>query len=231
MGRIVLGGRHFVCLLMVVILPGSLQAQETAAAMLHSAGVGVMVNQNPAPASIALFSDDLIETQKAAVARIEATGSAADINAETMVQFEGNELVLDHGSLSVNTSRGMTVRVGCLTITPANDAEWTHYDVADLNGKVKVSALKNDVNIEERSGNLQPAKQSAHSNRVTVREGEQKSREEKCGAAEIRQSGSVPIAPAIMNSKYAIAAGIAAIVGLTCWAVCRSGNPISPKDP
>jgi hypothetical protein len=121
--------------------------------MLRSNGVGVLVNKSPAPASIALFSDDFVETQKnAALARIDISGSAADINAETVVQFEGNELVLDHGSLSVNTSRGMTVRVGCLTITPANNAEWTHYDVADLNGKVNVSALKNDVNIDERGG-------------------------------------------------------------------------------
>ena len=72
-----------------------------------SNGIGVLVNKNPAPASIALFPNDLIETQKAVVARIEVTGSSADINPETVVQFEGNELVLDHGSLSVNTSRGM----------------------------------------------------------------------------------------------------------------------------
>lgn len=216
---------------MLAILPASLEAQETAAAMLRSEGVGVLVNKYPAPASIALFSDDLIETQKATVARIEANGSAADINAETVVQFEGNELVLDHGSLSVNTSHGMSVRVGCLTITPANNAEWTHYDVADLNGKVNVSALKNDVNIDEHSRSLQPAKQSAHSNRATVREGEQKSREEKCGAANIRQAGSVPITQAILNSPYAIGAGLATIGVLTCWALCRSGNPISPTNP
>ncbi|MGP0017662.1 MAG: hypothetical protein ACLPHP_03760 [Candidatus Sulfotelmatobacter sp.] len=199
--------------------------------MLRSEGVGVLVNKYPAPASIALFSNDLIETQKAVVARIEASGSAADINAETVVQFEGNELVLDHGSLSVNTSRGMTVRVGCLTITPANNAEWTHYDVADLNGKVNVSALKNDVNIEERSGSLQHARQSGHSNRVTVREGEQKSREENCGAVDIKQAGSLPTTQAILNSPYAVGAGIVTIGVLTCWALCRSGNPISPKDP
>jgi hypothetical protein len=216
---------------MVAILPAAVQAQETAAAMLRSDGVGVLVNNNPAPASIALFSDDLIETQKTVIARIEASGSAADINAETVVQFEGNELVLDHGSLSVNTSRGMSVRVGCLRITPANNTEWTHYDVADVNGKVNVSALKNDVNIDERSGSLRQAKQSTHSHRVTVREGQQKSREENCGAADIRQAGSVPATQALLNSPYAIAGGIVTIGVLTCWALCRSGNPISPTNP
>jgi hypothetical protein len=215
---------------MVAILPVSFQAQDAAVAILHSDGVGVLVNKSPAPASIALFSNDLIETEKAAIARIDVSGSAADINAETVVQFEGNELVLDHGSLSVNTSRGMAVRVGCLTITPADNAEWTHYDVADLNGKVNLSALKNDVNIDERSGSQRQAKQSGHSNRVTVREGEQRSREEKCGAADIRQPGT-PLAGAIMNSPYAIGAGIVTIGVLTCWALCRSDDPISPTTP
>jgi hypothetical protein len=213
---------------MLPILPASLQAQEAAAAMLRSGGVGVLVNKYPVPASMALFSDDLIETQKTAVARIEASGSAADINAETMVQFEGAELVLDHGSLSVNTSRGMIVRVGCLTITPANNAAWTHYDVVDLNGKVSVSARKNDVNIEEHPHGLQSVRQSAHSNRVTVREGEQTSREEKCGAAYIRQPDSTR---PFLDSPYAIGAGITVIGVLTCWSLCRSGNPISPTNP
>jgi hypothetical protein len=193
--------------------------------------VGVLVNKSPAPASIALFSDDLIETEKEVAARIDISGSAADINAETVVQFEGNELVLDHGSLSVNTSRGMTVRVGCLTITPANNAEWTHYDVADRNGKVNISALKNDVNIDERSSSVRQAKQSAHSNRASVREGEQKSREEKCGAVDIRQAGTMPQVGAILNSPYAIAGGIVTIGVLTCWALCRNDDPISPTTP
>src|ERR1700674_1595336 len=142
---------------MIVILPVSLPAQDTAAAMLRSNGTGVLLNKNPAPASAALFSNDLIETPKTAVARIEASGSSADLNPETVVQFEGNELVLDHGSLSVNTSRGLRVRVGCVTVTPVNDAQWTHYEVADLDGKVTVAALKNDVYIDARSNHPQQA--------------------------------------------------------------------------
>jgi hypothetical protein len=216
---------------MSVILPVSLVAQDSAAAMLRSNGVGVIVNQNPVQPSIALFSDDLIEIQKNATARIEASGSAVDLNAETMVQFEGNELVLDHGSLSVNTSRGMRVRVGCLTVTPANPTEWTHYDVTDLDGKVRVSALKNDVNIDARSSTTQAAKPPEHSDRVTVREGEQKSREEKCGAADIKLPTRIPGIGAVMNSPYAIGGGIVGIGVLTCWALCRSGNPISPTGP
>ena len=224
--------RYFVCLLMIAILPVSLLAQDTAAAMLRSNGIGVLVNKNPAPASTALFSDDLIETQKNSAARIEANGSTADINPESMVQFEGNELVLEHGSLSVNTSRGLRVRVGCVTVTPVNDAEWTHYDVADVDGKVTVSALKKDVNIDARSNNPQQARQSAQSSRVTVREGEQKSREEKCGAAYNHAPGAAAGKGAIMNSPWAIGAGMVGIGALSCLGfVCHHDDPISPTKP
>jgi len=223
--------QHFVCLPMVAILPVSLLADDAAAAMLRSNGVGVLVNKNPAPASTALFLDDLIETQENSVARIEAGGSTADINPETMVQFNGDELVLEHGSLSVNTFHGLKVLVGCLIVRPVNNAEWTHYEVADLDGKVTVSALKNDVNIDSRSSNPQQAKQGGGSSGVTVREGEQTSRGEKCGALDNKASGSVAGKGAIMNSPWAKGVGVVTIGGLMCWALCQGGNPLSPSYP
>jgi hypothetical protein len=223
--------QHFVCLPMIVILPVSLTAQETAAAMLRSNGVGVLVNRNPAPASAALFSNDLVETQKAGVARIEASGSTADVSPETMVQFEGNELVLDHGSLSVNTSRGLRVRVGCVTITPVHDAEWTHYDVVDRDGKVTVSSLKSDTYIDAKSRNFQQAKEKEHSNRVIVREGEQKSREEKCGAGYVKGAGELPGIGAVLNSPWAVGLGAAGVVTIMCYALCQTSDPMSPTRP
>jgi hypothetical protein len=218
-------------LFLIGILPVSLLADGTTGAMLRSDAVGVFVNKSPAPASIALFPHDLVETQKNASARLEATGSSADINPETMVTFEGDGLVLDHGSVSVNTSRGLKVRVGCVTVTPVNDAEWTQYQVADVDGKVEVSALKKDVYIEAKPKNFEQVKQSALSSRTIVREGEQKSRTEKCGAEDIKESAKLAGIGAIMNSPYAIVTGAGVIVGITCWALCRGGAPLSPEVP
>lgn len=217
---------------MIVILPVALLAQDTAAAMLRSNGIGVQVNKYPAPASTALFAQDLIETQTTAVARIEASGSTADLNSGSIVQFDINELRLEHGSLSVNTSRGMRVKLGCLTVTPVNNADWTHYDVTDRDGEVTVSALKSDVYIDARSNNPKDAKQSAHSVRVIVREGEQKSREEKCGAAYQQTPGAIAGQGAIMNSPWAIGAGVAGVGAALCFALCdRRDDPISPIKP
>lgn len=207
----------------------SLPAQDGAAAILRSNG-SVLLNKNPAPNPSALYRDDLIETQKAAGARIEASGSAADLNPETMLQFEVDELVLDHGSLSVNTSRGLRVRIGCVTVTPVNVADWTHYEVTDVDGKISVSASKSDVYIDSRTSNRQQAGTRTRSDRVIVHEGEQKSRGEKCAAGDLKE-GRVAGQGAIMNSTWTRSAAGIGIGVLTCWALCRSDNPLSPSDP
>ena len=222
-------GRHLVCMTMAAVFPLSLVAEDTAAAMLHSNGVGVLVNNSAAPASIALFSNDLIETGKVAVARIETTGSTAHVNPETMVQYHTDELVLDHGSVSVNTSRGMRVRVGCVTITPVNSAEWTQYQVVDLDGKVTVMALKLDVYIDARVKNSEEAKKSSQSSRDLVREGEQKSRSEKCSPAYVKPER--PGVAALMNSTYAKWSAIAAVGVITCFGLCRDAEPLSRHKP
>jgi len=209
----------------------SLPAQEAAGAMLRSDGVGVLVNKNPAPTSIALYRSDLVETEKTAVARIEIAGSSADLNPESMVQFDVAELVLDHGSLSVNTSRGLRVRVGCLTVTPVHEAEWTHFEVADVDGKVTVSARQNDVYLDERSNKVQNAKQEERSGRSIVRETEQKTRDEKCGAGVYQPTHGLGGPSAILNSRWAQLGGIGAVGVITCWALCRHDDPISPAVP
>jgi hypothetical protein len=213
---------------MIATLPASLAADENGAAILRSNG-SVLLNGNPAPASAALFPHDTVETQPKITARIELTGSAIEINPETLVEFEGDEIVLEHGSVSVNTSRAFKVRVGCVVVIPVNPT-WTRYDVTDVDGKVTVAALRNDVNINSRSANLQTAKQSANSGRVSVREGEQKSRPEKCGAANVKSAHSAA-QDGILDSPYAIGAAVAVAGGLTCWALCRSDDPISPSRP
>jgi hypothetical protein len=221
---------YFFCLSMIAILPVSLLAQEGPTAMLRTDGTGVLVNRSAPPPSTVLFAGDLIETQKNAVARIEASGSAANIDPETLLQFEGDELVLEHGRVSVNTSRGLRIRAGCLTIVPENNTEWTHYDVDDVSGKVTISALKNDVIINNAPGKLQQAKQSAQSSRVVVREGQQKSREEKCGSPDSTPPSAMG-GGNVMSSPWAIGAGAVGIGILTCIALCRGNEPISPSQP
>jgi hypothetical protein len=220
--------QNFVCLILIGIMPASLVADDTGAAILHSNG-GVLVNGNAAPDTATVFPGDMIAVQTKATARLDATGSTVDLTSETLLEFDSREIRLEHGSVSVNTSRGLQVRVGCVTILPVNTEAWTQYDVGDTNGKVHVSALKNDVTIESRSSNPAQIKQSS-SSRVTVREGEQKSREEKCGGAGTK-SGVAGLGP-LLNSPYLDwpAAGII-VAGTLCVVFCFNNQPLSPSSP
>jgi hypothetical protein len=219
--------RNLVCGVMMVIMPASLMAQASGGAMLHSDG-GVWLNGNPAPNSSAIFPHDLVQTQKENKAKIDADGSTATVQPDTIVQFEGDELVLDHGSLEVNTSRGMRVRVNCMTVIPLTQ-EWTRYDVIDVDGKMRVAAYQNDVKIHYRAVVASRSKQTGSSD-VIVHQGEQVTREERCGVA-ARPAEVINAKGAILNSTWAKGAGLAAIGILTCWALCRGDEPISPVKP
>jgi hypothetical protein len=219
--------RNFLCLMIAVIFPASLIADDAGAAILRSNG-DALLNGNPAPATAAIFPGDTVRIPPKSAARIEVSGSTVDISAETILQFESDEVRLDHGTVSVNTSRGFRVRVGCLTVTPVNKEDWSHYDVTDTNGKVNVSALKSDENIDSRGGEARAVK-TGNSGRVTVREGEQKSREEKCGGADIKD-GIAANGP-ILNSPYVMPAAWIIGAGTICLLFCFNSNPLSPSSP
>jgi|HubBroStandDraft_1064217.scaffolds.fasta_scaffold00001_82 hypothetical protein len=227
-GACLLEWRKVVCGVMIVILPTSVLAQDSSRAMLHSDG-GVWLNGNPAPNSSAIFTNDLVQTQKGTTAKIDADGSTATVQSETIVQFDGDELALDHGGLELNTSRAMRVRVNCITVTPLSQ-EWTRYDVIDVDGRVTVAALEHDVRIHYRDGVARRSKEAGSSSDVTVHQGEQVTRDERCGAA-VRDTRVVDADGAILNSVWAKAAGLTVIGVLTCWALCRGNEPVSPSAP
>ena len=214
---------------MLFVLPVSLAAQDSGRAMLRSQG-GTWLNGSLAPESSAIFPDDLIQTEGGHIAKIDADGSSVTVQTETIVQFRGDEIMLDHGSLQVNTARRLKVRVNCLTVVPVAD-EWTQYDVTDTNGKVTVVAHRNDVNLHSPSALAQRSKKAGTSNDATVREGETATRDEHCPAT-ARLPGSIDATGAWLNTWPAKGAGILAVTGVLCWVFCTGGDgPVSPKDP
>lgn len=213
---------------MLVIVPVVLCAQEPDAAMLHHIGE-VLINGTPAPASSAVLANDLLQTQSQSEATLDASGTSVAIKSETLVKFQGNELSLDHGTLLIDTSKGMRVRVGCLTLVPATSA-WTQYDVTDKDGRVTVAAHKSDININHPGVVVTPKNRGESLSRNTVREGEQKTYEEKCTAAgsPAQVAQKVPL----LNTSWAKAAGLALIGIPSCWALCRgTDDPVSPFRP
>jgi len=220
--------RNLVCGVIIVIAPVSLAARTADGAVLRSDG-GTWMNGNPALNTIAVFPDTLIQTQKGHTAKIEADGSSVRVQPETMVQFEADELVLDHGSLQLNTSREMRVRIGCITVVPVT-SDLTQYDVTDLNGKIKVVAYKNDVRIQYKSAAIRRSKETKSPD-LLVPAGEQSTRDERCGLA-AKPTDAVAAKGAILNSLTAKSAGVAAIGVVTCLALCyTTDESVSPAKP
>ena len=171
---------RLVCFALILILPQSLLAIDTGSAIIHTQG-GVWVNGTEVPDSTAIFPGDLLETKPGFAANLSADGSTVLIQPESIVKFQGDLLVLEHGSVSVVTSKAMRVQVNCLTVVPVS-TDWTQYEVTDVSGKFLVEARKNDVKINREGG---PAsKESERASGAIVHEGEQGTREESqvCGA-------------------------------------------------
>jgi hypothetical protein len=222
--------RNVICWMLALLCPLSLTAAETGSAVLRSAG-GVWVNGSEVAGSTVVFPGDLLETKPGFVANLDAEGSSVLIQPESIINFQGTFLSLEHGSVSVGTSTSMSVHVNCLKVEPVSN-DRTQYDVADISGTVKVAAHKNNVNIT-LGGVLQKAsKQGTTSSQpATVHEGEQATRDEAtaCGLAP-RPGG----AASGLNTKWVeIGAGAGGGVLLLCILLCKGSghSSVSPSQP
>jgi ribosomal 50S subunit-recycling heat shock protein len=214
---------------MVLIVPLSLLGQ-TPSAILHTQG-GVWVNGYEAQDSSAVFTGDLVETRPGFSATLTVDGSTILIQPESVAKFQDDVLILDHGSVSVGTSKSYKVKVNCITVVPVTN-DWTQYDVTDVNRTVQVAAHKLDVRVEHEAKlkNPTPGPESESSSRDIVREGEQKNYDESalCGAPPQPTHGG-----SSLNPKW-IAAG-AGGAGVLIWILIHGGgggkHPISSSSP
>jgi hypothetical protein len=216
--------RHVVCRLMIILLPASLAAQDPTRGLLHSDG-GTWLNEAPAPNVAAIFPDSLVQTQAGHVARIEVEGSSVTVLPETMMQFQGLELALDHGTLQVDTAREMEVIVGCVRISPVN-SERTQFDVTDAGGRVTISVSKNDVKIHSHGAELQKTKGIPSD--AVLHPGEHATRVDHCGSSTRTQAPGVP---GLLDSPAAAIAGAGIAGALICLGVCHGDDPVSPTIP
>jgi hypothetical protein len=223
--------RRVLIWMLVAYLPASLQAADTTPAILHSQG-GVWVNGMEAADSSAVFPGDLLETKPGFNASLSIDGSTVSIQPESVVKFEENLLALDHGSLLVGTTTGMRVRVHCITVIPVSNAEWTQYEVTDVNGTVQVAAHKKDVRIELEGNPQKTPTATVASGGTAVHEGEQASRRESevCAAPPQPKAASGPLN---LNPKWIAAGGVGAGILICLLAHCFGGGsgPVSPSQP
>lgn len=220
--------RWCLCWGLSVLLPLTCAAQnvpdKSGGAILHAQG-GVWINGYEAHDSSAVFAGDAIETKTGASANLSMEGSTVLLAPETVGKFQGDYLELDHGGVSVTTSRSFRVRVKCIVVVPVQN-EWTEYAVTDVTPTLQVAARKLDVNVEhERSRDKEPTANDT-SERASVHEGEQKNYNETdvCGAP------PQPASPGSGISPKWIAAG-AGGAGLLLLLLIHGGGGSKPASP
>jgi len=208
--------------MMVVIVPAALFAADSGAAMLYSTGT-TWLNGSSLPKSSAVFSGDLVQTTAGSVAKINASGSSLIVLSDSLVQFEGNAVKLEHGGVAVSTSKAMATRAGDVIVTPMASV-WTQFDVTDVDGKVQIAARKGDLSINDGAETTMLA-QGQQTTRDALEPQEKKKKKK-------RAAGAVPAAAGgILDSKMAIGIGVAAVAGITTWVLVQGSAPASPVKP
>src|SRR5437773_10275799 len=130
---------------MVMIFPAALFAADQPAAMLYSHGTALL-NGNTIARSSAVFSGDLIQTNRDSVANINATGSSVLVLNESLVQYEGSTLKLEHGGVVISSSKLLATCAGYVKVSPVVTV-WTEFEFRDVDGKVMMVVRKADVTI------------------------------------------------------------------------------------
>ena len=217
--------------MLVVILPAALFAADPSTAMLYSHGTALL-NGTSVSRSSAIFSGDLVQTSADSVANINATGSSVLVLNESLVQYEGGAIKLEHGGVTISTSKLLTTRAGGVTVTPKASI-WTEFEVRDVDGKVEIAARKGDLTISDSKGTttLAQGQQTTHDESPSQDDSQtQNNKKKKKGAG----AGPTPAAGAsggALNSPVAIGIAGGIIIGGTAWVLTRSDEPVSPAKP
>lgn len=212
--------RKSLCWTMIAAFPASLMAADATAAMLYAKGEA-WVNGSSVPRSSAIFPGDLVQTKPDSVVNINAAGSNVMVLSDSMVKFEGNAVSIEHGSVTVATSKGMATHVGEVTVSPAS-AKWTEFEVVDVNGSVQIMARKGDVNINDGQET------------TTLAQGQQTTRDENQEAKKRRKregGAATAAAGSVLDSPIAIGVGAAAVGGVLTWVLLQGDEPLSPSKP
>src|SRR5467141_5102749 len=212
--------------LLVLILPVALFAADRPAAMLYSHGTALL-NGHSIARSSAIFFGDLVQTNADSAANINASGSIVLVLNDSLVQYQDQAVKLEHGGVTISTSKLLGTRAGDITVSPAASV-WTEFEVRDVDGRVHIAARKGDLTINDETGTS------------TLAQGEQTTREDSASQTDTdndkkkKKKKGAAAAPAaaeggVFNSPIAVGIGGAAILGGAVWVLVQSDDPASPS--
>ena len=204
----------------VVVLQAALFAADQPAAMLYTHGTALL-NGNSITRSSAIFSGDLVQTNASSAANINASGSIVLVLNDSLVQYQDHALKLEHGGVTISTSKLLATRAGSVIVSPVASV-WTEFEVRDVDGQVQIAARKGDLTISDDKGTTTLA-QGQETTRQESDSQQDKKKKKRAAAAAPAAAGGV------LNSPVAIGIGGAAIVGVTAWVLVKSDDPASPS--
>jgi len=224
MGRSALRG--MVSCVLIALFPLSSFAADSNAAMLYTKGPAWVNGAHVPRPSLAIFSGDLLQTRSDSVANINQPGSTVTVLSDSLVQFEGTSVRIDHGGVSIATSRGMATTAGDVKVTPASN-QWTEFNVTDVDGTVRIAARKGDVTVSDGQQT------------VTLPQGQETTRDETSNTSDKdhrksrkRAAGAPPGATGgTLNSPIAVGVAGGAVIGLAVWVLVKNDEPASPSKP
>src|SRR5580704_3191516 len=112
------GFRKLASCVLVFLIPGSLFGADSNAAMLYTNGAAWVNGAHVPRSSSAIFLGDLLQTRSDSVANINEAGSSITVLADSLVQFQGSSVDIQHGGVTVATSREVFATAGDIKITP-----------------------------------------------------------------------------------------------------------------
>jgi len=221
--------RKMVGCVLLFLFPSSMFAADTNAAMLYTNGAAWVNGAHVPRASSAIFSGDLLQTRSDSVANINQSGSTITVLSDSLVQFEGSSVDIQHGGVTVSTSKGVGAVAGDVKVTPAS-YNWTEFNVVDTDGTVRILARKGDLTITDGKETFtlaqgqQTTRDETSQNPDDSKETKKKNKKRAAGAVVGANGG-------ILSSPYAVGIGGAAVVGVTTWVLLKNDNPASPAKP
>jgi len=217
---------------MVVIFPAALfGADSNPDAILYARGAA-RLNGSSITRSSAIFSGDLVQTTPDSVANINATGSTVLILNDSLIEYEGNAVRLEHGGVTISTSKSMSIRAGDVRVSPSAGV-FTEFDVKDVDGRVQIAARRGGLTISDRAGVtiLAEGTQTARAeNQQTPSDQPASDQEKENKKKKKRPAAAAAAAGGILDSPVVIGTGAAIIVGVTTWVLIQGDEPVSPAQ-
>jgi hypothetical protein len=218
--------RNMVCCVLLFLFPSSVFAADSNAAMLYTNGAAWVNGAHVPRFSSAIFSGDLLQTRSDTVANIDEPGSSITVLADSLVEFQPASVRVEHGGVTVSTSKQVATVAGDVNVKPASSM-WTEFNVIDVDGTVKIAARKGSLSITYGKEVFTLAQGQETTRDEAAPDNNTNNKKNKKDAA-----GTAPGATGgWLNSPVAIGIGAAAALGVTTWVLVKSDTPASPSTP